>query len=312
MTNNLTELARLYNMIPKTVSETIMNASGLLRTMNFDMAVAGDKDIYSQYNSLPTATLSIPGAGMTGQSVLAENKEISLAYAYILHEELKSIVEMSAIAGMTVESYFSSKAPLFYEALAQKFAALAFYGSLNDTESPFLGLKQIATANSQTITASGGSGSSTSIYAVRWKPGMCTGLYNPTVMAGGELVKQDWINNGSSYMISESNTRYEYYGVKHTLNLGLKVTSKDLVATYENLDSSHLPTSDNMDALLDLVKSDPTNTILYMNRTARRYLMKLKNSKLEVGNVDNGINNKVLFWNEIPIIIDDNITDTEV
>ena len=39
--------------------------------------------------------------------------------------------------------------------------------------------------------------------------------------------------------------------------------------------------------------------------------MKLKNTKLEVGNADNGINNKVLYRNEIPIVIDENIVDTE-
>lgn len=312
MINNLTELARLYNKIPETVSETLMKASGLLRTMNLDMAVAGDKDLYSQYNNLPTASLSIPGSGMAGQSVTAENKEISLAYAYILHEELTEIVKRSEIAGMTVESYFASKAPLFYESLAQKFASLAFYGSLVDTKCPFLGLKQIANNNSQYITASGSTGGVTSIFAVRWKPGMSTGLYNPVTMNGGALVAQEWLNNGVPYIVSDSSSnRFEYYGMKHTLNLGLKVTSKDLVAVYKDIDSSHLPTSDNMDYLLDMVKADPTNTVLYMNRTARRYLMKLKNTKLEVGNADNGINNKVLYWNEIPIVIDENIVDTE-
>ena len=312
MINNLTELGRIFNKVPTTVSETIMKASGLIASMNFDMANAGDKDIYSQFNSLPTASISTPGSGLTGQSITGENKELSLAYATILQEEVKAIVDGAAIAGLTVESYFQMKAPLFYEALAQKFSTLAFYGSLADTACPFRGLKQIANDNSQYITASGTTGGVTSIFAVRWVPNKSTGLYNPVMMNNGELVKSDWMNSGLSYIQTEADTkRYEYYGMKHTLNLGLKVTSKDLVAVYRDIDASHLPTSDNMDYLLDIVKADPTNTVLYMNRTARRYLMKLKNTKLEVGNADNGINNKVLYWNEIPIVIDENITITE-
>lgn len=312
MINNLTEIARIFNRVPTTVSETIMRASGLLASMNFDMANAGDKDIYSQFNSLPTATISIPGSGLAGQSVTGENRELSLAYATILQEEGKAIVDGASIAGLTVEAYFRMKAPLFYEALAQKFSTLAFYGSLVDVKCPFKGLKQIANENSQYISASGSTGGVTSIFAVRWVPNKSTGLYNPVMMNNGELVKSDWMNGGNSYIQTEADAlRYEYYGMKHTLNLGLKITSKDLVAVYKDIDASHLPTSDNMDFLLDIVKADPTNTILYMNRTAKRYLQKLKNSKLEVSNSDSGINNKVSFWNEIPIVIDDNIVITE-
>jgi len=309
----MTEVAKIYNKIPAQVLENIINASGLLRTMNFDAAIAGEKDIYRTFDELPTATISQFGAAIVPQSLTSANKELTLAYVTALQQELTDIVENATI---DKSEYFRTRSTLYYEAIAQKLAKLFFYGSSYDITSPFRGFKEIAETNSQTIVGnSSGSSAMSTIFAIRWKPQYCTGLFNPQMMTKGMLVKSEWKHQGNSYTKTSNvstGAEYDVFGMLHSACLGVKVVSKDLVATYTKLDASYLPTSDNMDKLCDMVKAEGGNTVLYMTRAIRRSLMKLKNTKLELINSDNGIDNRVEAWNGIPIMIDENLIDTEV
>jgi hypothetical protein len=48
-----------------------------------------------------------------------------------------------------------------------------------------------------------------------------------------------------------------------------------------------------------------------MNRTQKRLVRELKDSKFEMGALDKNYDIRVDYWNGVPIIIDENIVNTE-
>ena len=77
------------------------------------------------------------------------------------------------------------------------------------------------------------------------------------------------------------------------------------------IDTSHLPTADDMNALIDAVEADSGNTVIYCNATVRRAIAKIKDGKLNMYAESTDYNNNVATWRGVPIYREDALVATE-
>lgn len=297
------------------VIDSLLNASGILDTALFEGASHNAWDVGKKVSSLPSGSFIQPGGSTTDQTVDDEIVQTDLKLMRSIQSEPIEIVN-SYPGGK--EAFFRNQSPAFLEGLGQTLAKQAIYG-VNSTfgdESGFDGFHQIARRNGKVIQANGASGSRTTIFAVRWRPGVCSMLFNPNHMAAGEFIKFSYVNGGEPVMEVTNTTtaakKLVYQGFYDSYSALKALDSKNIAAYTQIQDADNgRPTSDNMDLLLDYVNADPTNTFLYCNRTGRRMLNKLKDGKLEMIPAGNNYDRRVEAWNGIPIVLDENILSTE-
>jgi len=103
------------------------------------------------------------------------------------------------------------------------------------------------------------------------------------------------------------------YQVMYQMMLALQAGSYYSVHRIIGVDSgSNAPTAAEIDTLVDLVKGDSANTILYTSRLGKRAMQTLKATKFFTQAVqDQNMNTMLDFWNGIPVIVSDNILETE-
>ena len=177
------------------------------------------------------------------------------------------------------------------------------------------GLHQKAAAYGNVIEESGTTGSTTSIFAVKYDPKSCGILYNP---AAGKFLNVTKLHGGAAYpeVINDGGSdqsRKLVYGTSYESSLGFLSASSYDVAAYTQLqdDTNDVPLANDMDELIDMVKGEEGSTFLYCNRLSLRLLRRLKDSKLEMGTFDKNYDVRINYWNGIPIVLDENILNTE-
>ncbi len=312
----LMKLAAAYNVPNQTaIIDSLIRESGILTTMPFIKASHG---IFHKYKLKP----ELPGGGFrsVNGSIIPHTTE-----DVVLQEDLKILTDIQqedkAICESYpggVEKYFADELPAFVEGLGQTAARQLVYGtdsSFGDEEG-FSGLRQHAVDNGNTIDAGGSSGSRTTILAVRWKPGVCCGLFNENAFADGNLITVRPLNNGNPVMVvvnTATGAVKPVYQALYEAYMGLLCATSDNVAAYVSIQdaSGKKPIAGNMDKLIDLVRGSVSDTFIYCNRTGRRLLWELKESKMQVSSADTDYNRLIERWNGIPVVLEENISSTE-
>lgn len=178
----------------------------------------------------------------------------------------------------------------------------------------FKGFHQIAKANSKVVAQRGGaSGSRTSIFAVHWNENE-TQVVVPREL-NSNMVQLELIGGGTLQAPTANTTtsaRNLIYGANFWMNAALQAGSNYSVAAITQIDSTHKPTAEHIDLLVDAVKGlADGNTFIYLNRESRRYLKALKDTKLNLMANDTSYNTVVADWDGIPIVLDEMILSTE-
>lgn len=297
------------------VMDSLVNASGILQTALAQPASHNAWHVGKKVSALPSGTFINPGGSVTDQTVEDTIVQTDLKLMRAMVTEPIEIVD-SYPGGK--EAYFRNQSPAFMEGLGQTIAKQIIYGTdaTFGAAAGFRGFHQIAKDNSKVIQAGGTTGSRTSIFAVRWKEGVCSILVNGQHMSMGQFINFMYLNNAQPIAEVTNTTtgakKIVYQGIYDAYMALLALDSKNIAAyTQIQDDTGDRPTSANLDLLLDYVNADPTNTFLYANRTARRMLWMLKDTKMQTVAGDNSYRTAFEMWNGIPVILDENISSVE-
>jgi len=312
--NTIRDLAVNYEGIDAEIMSHLTKESGILQTA---LAMPASHNIFHKYKKvtgLPSWSVREIGGSLTGVKVEREIYQSDLKMIAARQEPDKALCDNweGGPAG-----YFNDQTLPFIEGWGQQAANIIVYGT-NSTfgnVQGFPGFWQITNASEKITHETGTSGSTTSIFAVKWNANSCSLLFNKKLASAGNFIKSDRLNGGKPYMSTTSVTgpaAQPVYGVLWESYLGMFSGSEYDMARYDRIQDAEndKPTVANVDKMLDSIKAD-SNTILYMNRTSRRLLKELKDSKLELGAFDNDYGMFLERWNGVRIVIDDNILDTE-
>lgn len=298
--------------------KSLAKKSGFLQVAEAIEASHDRKHKHKRWDALPSPSWVDPGGSQSDTTVNANNYETPLK---ILRANQSEAYDILVDWPGGPEAYFESQRPAYLESFGQTISVGMFYGNdetHGDVAGP-IGLHQVSNANSTKVVNSqaGTSGSTTSIFCVKFASGVngCGILYDKKVSAGSEIMNTMTLNDGRPVFEKTSFTddvKKLVYQVTHTAKLAFLSTSVYDVAVYHKLQdaASERPTAAKMDLLIDTVRFDE-QTFLFMNRTSRRMLQLLNDSKLQTTTVSTDYYRYFSSWNGVPIVIDDNILDVE-
>ena len=314
--NTLLDLAVAYSSKnTKAIIDSFVNESAILKTCGVEFSNEGFKHTFPVVTSLPGVSVRGLNEGTSPTKGVKGLKEISLKIF-----ESKQSEDYLACDNYPggVQAFFADNAPLYTEALAQALSQTLVYGTdaNNGNVKGFPGILYNANLNSKMQKLGGASDSSTSIIAVRWKPGVC-GLVVPKYQGKSldQFLRVKVLNGGNPVSIPTgvSDEEITVYQAVYNILAGLQVGSIFSAASVSQIDSTHKPTATHMNILVDSVRNQPGDgiTFIYANRTARSYIADLKDAKYYSIMSDKDYNNVLEFWRGVPILTDDNIVSTE-
>ena len=317
----VTEIATDQEAIMKSLEKK----SGILMSALADESSHGHFHKYKMVDALPSFAWYSAGGSLTDQTVNDVVKQLDLKNVGAIQSEPKEVAE--TFPGGVIP-FFEKQFPAFIEAFGQEASKGIIYGynSAFGKVNGIKGFHQIVNdairtdsmnSNVNYINETGASGSTTSIFAVTWSDSSCKLLFDgQATRTEGQFLEVLPLGDGKPIAeVTNTGTGAKKitYQVLYTARLALLSASYLDIAAYRRIQDSsgHVPIAKNMDLLLDLVHADSTSTVLYMNRTSKRLLGELKDSKLSTFVVDRNYDTVVELWNGIKIIIDDNIVDNE-
>lgn len=297
--------------------DSLTKSSGFLRVAEAIPASHGATHKYKKLDALPTFSIVDPG-GSSGDTTLNSNVfSTDLKIARANQSEPSDIVDdwPSGKAG-----YFNGQRPAYLEAYGQKLSSVIYYGD-NSTHGDVSfgpGLHQLAKAYGNEIDAGGDSGATTTIFAVKFRPGSngCGLLYDSNITGAGQIMKSDVLNGGQKVLETTNTTgnlKKLVYQVSHYGKAAFLSTSSYDVARLHSISytADDTPTADEMQQLIDMVRGEAGNTFLFMNRLGRRSINKLKLDDLFTRVQDTEYNTIIETFAGIPIVLDENIISTE-
>ena len=296
--------------------ENLTKKSGLLKTMMVQPASHNMFHRYALAENLPTAGFRLINGSITPSKATSKIQQEDLVELNALDERDKRLVESSPLQN---DAVFASDSPQYIESMGQTLSKQFFYGTTGAGDADgYQGLRQLAIANSKSITGSGTEGSSTTIFAVRWQKGVMTGLFDPSTFNSGNPINMEMVSDGKPYPavtnVSTGAKKF-LYGMLYSASLGLLGAGIANVACYTRIqdDTSDKPTAANMDKLIELIEgySNTEDTFIYLNGRALRLLQELKVSKLTTAVYDEEHSTWLRYWDTIPLIVDDNLINTE-
>lgn len=312
-------LATQWSAAQQMFIDNLTKSAGILRTATVGYANNGLFHKYNFATALPTASIRSINGSVTPTTTTFDLKQLDLKELITL-ETVDATLAKGDPSGP--DGYMNKVAPGHMESLAQAAEKSIVYG-LNGTYGAVDGFKgfhdlakEAETARSLSVIDAGGTSNTTSIFAVHWKPEVCQLVIPSGIAAGGDLVVSTVMNNGQvTLMVTNTSTgaQMPVYQVMYQMMLALQAGSNYSVHRIIGVDSgSNAPTAAEIDTLVDLVKGDSANTILYTSRLGKRAMQTLKATKFFTQAVqDQNMNTMLDFWNGIPVIVSDNILETE-
>lgn len=312
-------LATQWSAAQQMFIDNLTKSAGILRTASVGYANNGLFHKYNFATALPTASIRSINGSVTPTTTTFDLKQLDLKELITL-ETVDATLAKGDPSGP--DGYMNKVAPGHMESLAQAAEKSIVYG-LNGTYGAVDGFKgfhdlakEAETARSLSVINAGGTTNTTSIFAVHWKPEVCQLVIPSGIAAGGDLVVSTVMNNGQvTLMVTNTGTgaQMPVYQVMYQMMLALQAGSYYSVHRIIGVDSgSNAPTAAEIDTLVDLVKGDSANTILYTSRLGKRAMQTLKATKFFTQAVqDQNMNTMLDFWNGIPVIVSDNILETE-
>ena len=317
--NTLQYLATQWSGAQQNFIDDLIKTSGILRTATAGYSNNGLFHKYNKVVGLPTASIRSINGSVTPTTTEFDLLQLDLK-EIITVEQVDSTLAKGDPRG--VEGYFNKIKPGHMESLAQSAEKSIIYGTnatygATDGFKGFHGLAKAAeTARSLTVLDGGGTTNTTSIFAVNWKPEVCQLVIPSGIEMGGDFVIMTVMNNGEPRLVVTNTTTgamKPVYEVMYQMMLALQAGSNYSISHIIGIDTStNAPTVAEIDTLVDLVRGATDSTVIYCSRMGRRALQTLKATKYfsqAVG--DQNMNTILEYWNGIPLVVTDNILDTE-
>jgi len=290
--------------------DDLVNASGILQTATVFGSSHGKFHKYKKVSALPTASFREIGGTYTDQTVNDEIHQLDLKMIGLVQSEDKAICDE-----IGKKKYFRQNRPAVMEAIGQKIAKGIIYGtnsSYGDVQA-FRGWHEMADAAGSTYyTDGGGSTSSTSIFIVKYKPGVNGLVYNSLTVGAGNFIKTTVMNNFQPILeyIGEG-TKKPVYQVLYETDLAFLSASIHSIHAIVGIEESNVPTDSILKGAIDSVKGTAADTIIYTSRMGKRAIETLNVSDLATTPETDDYNNVITRYNGIRIVVDENILETE-
>ena len=312
-------LATQWSTAQQMFIDNLTKSAGILRTATVGTANNGLFHKYNFASALPTASIRSINGSVVPSTTTFDLKQLDLKELITL-ETVDATLAKGDPNGP--DGYMNKVAPGHMESLAQAAEKSIIYGTnatygATDGFLGFHGLAKAAeTARSLSVLDGGGNSNTTSIFAVTWKPEVCQLVIPTNTAVGGDLVISTVMNNGEITMMVTNTTTgamMPVYQVMYQMLMALQAGSNYSIHRIIGVDSgTNAPTAAEIDTLIDLVRGDSTNTVLYTSRLGKRAMQTLKATKFFTQNVsDQNMNTMLDYWNGIPVIVSDNILETE-
>jgi len=305
---------------PAVIAE-LAKQSGILQTATVAPANWGNKHKYKVWNTLPSGTVRNFGTGIVPVSLSKDMNSIDLWEVSSLMQGDAGEVE-SHPGGM--QGWFNSNINGILGGIGNTITKQVVYGTELQTgttyyasQTGFAGLAQYAVANGsfyEVDTNDTHTGYQSSIHVVRWdaETGASLRVY-PN--ANGELITTEFLGKGLVVTSTTTNAQQPVYSwlVKAYVSLVCPTPSANyMVCGFSHTATAELPTAPDIDLAIDTVAMGGAGNIyMYCNLDGLKALRKLKYDKIYVDNNTTGINNNVLSWNGIPVLLDTNISSNE-
>lgn len=298
------------------IDESLIKQSGLAQVLPFAKSNRGRKHEFRKFITEPTAT-----HGNINSGVLAQDVDWVV--------ETTALDELEALQGYSKKylaesgfSVFDEDAPIFINSLIKTAIDGLYRGTDADDSINFLGLKQIAAANSAVTTVTGASPSNDShaLFCIKINESMLSGIYNPTAIAtgsGGSLTgvigRKPFNTSDGSYLQVDPSTgkMTEKQGLLHILQYGLLAKTTNHVAMLNGISATKKPTVANINALLTSVKARLGNGKVYLlgNLEVLGYVDELKSAIMEMSPSDKNYSTYVTMFNGVEILPDEILTN---
>ena len=159
--------------------------------------------------------------------------------------------------------------------------------------------------NAKALKTAAASGEGYSLYAIRFVDSETCGIYGKEMpFANGDLLQRVGLYGGNLYKDSDGKLKY---GLAYEGFFGFQIANDHSVGAICNIQDGKLPTSTQVEDLLDLVHADNGNTYLYCAPKCKSLLSGLKTSNMHTVMSDTNMNVVFTHWSGIPIITSYNI-----
>jgi len=200
--------------------------------------------------------------------------------------------------------YFAKKMPIILRASGMSAEQKIVYDNF----------RQFAIDNGNALDGGADTDDCYSIVAVRFQPGVTTGLYSPEGFKSGAMLDVKPIANGALY---KNSSGVLGYGQRLKGYFGIQIADDRTVAAILNINASHVPTPAQIDDLLAMVRADSADTKLFMHMRCKNFLNKYKGgdgATAGVGSLQTTPQTKDLVrlfeaWNGIPIVTSYNMLE---
>jgi len=292
------------------IIDDLVNASGILQTATVFGSSHGKFHKYKKVSALPTASFREIGGTYTDQTVNDEIHQLDLKMIGLVQSEDKAICDE-----IGVKKYFMQNRPAVMEAIGQKIAKGIIYGTnstYGDTQA-FRGWHEMADAAGSTYyTDGGGDENSTTIFIVKYKPGVIGLVYNSATVGAGNFIKTTVLNNGQPVLeyIGEG-TKKPVYQVLYETDLAFLSASIHSIHAIVGIDASNHVTDAQLKAAIDSVKGSASDTFIYTSRMGKRDIELLNITDLMTTPETDDYNNLITRYNGIRIVVDENIGEAD-
>jgi hypothetical protein len=305
---SLRRLATHYGVEQDPIIEHLSKMSGIVDTAAVIASSNGRFHKFRKYSSLPTASVRAIGDSFTDQSVQYTNEQISLKSVGItVSEDAEECEEVG------VEQYFNEDLPAHVEAVTQAMVAGIIYGTNPSygNAANNLGWLQYAQAYDKS-TAIGGTSGTTSIWVVKMVPRRSCILLNRKLLEQGKLLSVEVLNDGKKVLeYTGSGTKKPVYQALIYTNFGWLTSMEYSVHHIYGVDTSNAPTDQQLKAAVRSVHGKSYDTFIYTSPFGSDVMDSLNITDFSSRNNDGGRNTKIKTYDEIPIVVDDNIRSNE-
>ena len=275
--------------------EYLLNTNPLLANMPMEPTSNGTNHVYEELLSVTEAQVvdldeALPTVDIDTK---LEQVNISAIGGQIIVGEDKA----KAFGGPGF--YFEKKIPKILEKTGNSLEKSTIYNNLRAGAISAYSNGSLTDNTDHAIDAGGIGATVNSIIAVKWDAGNTCGLYNPEGFGNGMLFDIKAISGGELYSHTDSRL---VYGARLKSHFGVLTANPRDLATIVNINASNIPTEDEMDTMLEAIRANSANTIIYMHPGTLRLLRAYKDSALRMNVDDKNFDRQIDRWNGIPIV----------
>jgi hypothetical protein len=290
--------------------QSLEKYSGLIETGLAHAASHNEYDVQKVMTGLATASFVEINGTVTPSSNTSILVKTPVKHT-VVYDKIDSILAESHPNGTA--GYIADELPGYLETLSQKNGLQAVYGTAVDGAG-FKGLREIAIENSNYTSI--GLDTTTnyfSILVVKWDK-RCSWIFNAAKAVSNPLGLFRYKLLSEQMTSSDTSTGEETLAMPMLTyaDLSLKcVDSTNVYALVNGKLGTNDVTADDLKTAINAVKGTAANTVIYCNRNGLSSIEKLIDAKLNIPPDFEGYQSIATMFNRIPVVLEENLLDTE-